>query len=375
MTDTGSADDGRAADEAVAEAVGTLGEVYPSDDLVEGDANVESLAAALTSPDAALRRDAAQLLCMLAERFPDTVVAVVADLIDALDAPDDETRVHCLRGLGYVSKSHPEAVQPAVDRLVELLDDDVVLVRNATWTLANVAEFDPPTVEPAVERFVALLHHGDDEVHRHAARGIGFAAEAYPEEARAARDRLLELLESTALYRAVGRALVSAAPVCGESLVDRLLERLDAGRPTVREHVSWTLVPLADDHPELLRPHWRALHEIAVADDDYQVQNSAAAALAALASDRPEADLVGALVELLEHDDPFVRRFGCLALGDVAMATRKEAVLRALDGALDDPMDVISDLAEQRLVEVATEHPDEVAGVRPELLARVDPED
>lgn len=371
MTSSESDDDDGGIDEAVTEALSTLRESYPAADLPKG-ADVTDLAVVSSSTEGDLRRDATKLLSMLAERFPAELAEVAPHLISGLDAEDTVIRIHSLRALGYASKSHPEAVRPAVDRLVELLDDDTKLVRNATWTLANLASADPRAVEPAVPRFVDLLEFGDNEVHRHAARGVAAISTSYPTEARSAFPRLLELLQSTALYRAAGRSLVSAAPVLGEPLVDELFDRLESGRPTLREHVAWTLVPLAATHHELLWGRWPELLEIVRDDEDYQVQNSATATLAALACERPESELVTALIGLLTHDDPFVRRYACLALGDVAMATRDPDVLRALDRARDDPMDAVSEMADQQLVEIASSYPDAVVEVSPDVLDGVD---
>ena len=361
-------DDGTDADAAVAEALETLEAAYPSVAFDRASPGVDALAGALSSEDPDLARDAARLLAMLAEQFPDVVAGTVAPLVAALDADDERVRRHALRALGFVSRERAAAVRTAVDRLLEALDGTTSDVRKATWVLANVARDEPAAVEPAVDRLVALLEFGDEEVHRHAAAAVGALAEAAPDGTRPAVPRLLDLLQRNALYRAVGRSLVALAGVHGEAVVEGLFERLTPGRPVLREHAAWTLVELADSSPATLWDRWPALVALVRDDEDYQVKNSAAATLAALAAHRPDDDLLEAVAALAEHDDPFVRRFGCLALGDVAMATGDAVVVRALDRARDDRVEAIGELAETRLVEVGRAHPGVVEAVCPELL-------
>lgn len=356
-------------DDTVAEAVDSLREAHPDADRLEGEPTLESLSAVLSDAgtETAVRNDVARVLSMLAERFPGELARIVPTLVDRLD--DEAVRTPLLRTLGYVSKADPDAVRHAVDSLVTLLDaDDPAVVRNATWVLSNVAAGDSDAVAAAFPRIATLLSHEDEEVQRRAARALSSAPESLVAADRSILERLLELLESPSLYRTVGRTLVSTAPAYEDRLVDELFERLESGRPAVREHAAWTLVPLADEHPDLVRPRWAALVEIVRDDDDYQVRNSAAAALAAVATDRPEDELLSALIGLLDHDDMYVRRYGCLALGDVAVARGNGAALRALDEARDDAVRLVSREAEQLLANAARKHPDSVSGIADDLV-------
>lgn len=356
-------------DDALAEAVDTLQEAYPEAEISDGRVGLDDLVEGLSesTADAELRRDVARILSMLAEQFPTDLAAVAPAVIDRLD--DEVVRSHLLRALGYVSKTEPEAVRPATGTLVALLDaDDPDTVRNATWVLSNVVTADRGAAVDAFPEITELLSHDDEEVRRHAARVLASAPESVVAGEDAVLQRLLDLLEQPSLYRTAGRTLVSIAPAYGEQLSAALLDRIEGGRPVVREHAAWTLVPLADEHPDLVRERWPELVDVVRDDDDHQVQNSAAAALAALVSDRPESDLLRALVDLLDHDDMFVRRYGCLALGDVAVAQGNDVALRALAEARDDEAAIVSREAEQLLANAAREHPDVVSEFADDLV-------
>lgn len=356
--------------EAVGEAFDSLREAYPDRDFLTGQPTVGELTTILIRADQTdLRRDVAQVVSLLAERFPAELVQVAPDLYALIDADDQTVRKHVLLALGYASKAQPERVQPVVDRLAGLLDgDDVETVSSVAWIISNIAAADAQAIEPAVPEIVHLIDSDDEQVQRHAARTIGSIAGTYPDVVEPTLPRLLDLLQSTPLYRAVGNAIVEAAPVFGERLVPELFDRLAPGQPALREHAAWTFVPLAENHPELVWPRWPDLIEIVRTDEDQQVQNSIAAALAALACYRPEADLLETLIDLLDHDDPFVRRYGCLALGDIAMETADSRVLEALADARAERYAFISDQAEDVLVEVAREYPEAVGAVSPDLV-------
>lgn len=357
-------------EEAVGEAFASLQEAYPDRDL--GPASVGALADLLeraSEPD--LRRDAARLLAMLAERYPGAVAPHVDALVEGLDEAEDDVGRHLLLAVGHVSTDRPTSVEPAVDRLVGVLDEDPRVARHAAWSLANVADASPGAVAPAAPALVDCLEAEDEDVRRHAAQAVGRVAEAAPDAVKPALGPLLDLLESRSLYRSAGRALAGAAPVFGEPAVDGLIEGLEPGNPERREHAAWTLAQVAEADPSLVATRWPGLVELLREDEDHQVQNGVAAALAAVASDDPTPDLVGALVDLLDHPDAVVRRYGCLALGDVAMATRDGAVLAALEDAREDPMPLVAEQAARHLADVAAEHPDAVAEVAPDVVEAV----
>lgn len=358
-------------DDALEEAAASLRTGYPGVAFPDDEPTLDALTALLaTSADDGRRRDAAQILEMLAEGFPADLARIVPALVAHLD--DDALRDPLLRALGYVSTERPDAVAPHVDALAGLLEsDDASVVRDATWTLANVAAADPDTVAGLFPRFADLLS-SDGPVRRHAARALAAAPESVLVDDPTVLDRLVDDLDSSSRYRTVGRTLVAVAPAYGDRVVDELFACLDDGRPAVREHAAWTLVPLADDHPGLVRPRWRDLLAVLRTDDDHQVRNSAAAALAALATDSPDDDLLQSLVAVLDHDDMFVRRYGCLALGDVAVETGDERVLSALVDARDDPGDVVRQEAETQLADAAAEHPDAVSSLTDDVPDRSD---
>ena len=354
-------------DEAVEEAFASLREAYPDRDLPSASVgDLVGLVEGADDPD--LRRDAARLLAMLAERYPDAVAPHVEALVASLDAGGVDVDRHLLLAVGHVSTERPASVEPAVDRLERWLGEGPRVARHAAWSLANVADASPGAVAPATPALVECLEDGDEDVQRHAAQAVGRVAEVAPDAVRPALGSLLDLLASRSLYRSAGRALAGAAPVFGEATVDGLLERLEPGNPERREHAAWTLAQVAEAHPSLVATRWPGLVDLLREDDDHQVQNGVAAALAAVASAEPDPDLVAALVDLLDHQDAVVRRYGCLALGDVAMATRDEAALAALGEAREDPMPLVAEQAARHLADVAAEHPEAVAEVAPDVV-------
>lgn len=70
-----------------------------------------------------------------------------------------------------------------------------------------------------------------------------------------------------------------------------------------------------------------------------------------------------ALIRLLDNEDEIVRRYGCLALGDVAVASGDPSALEALAEARDDEMNVVRRGAERLLADAAREYPDAVSEI------------
>lgn len=342
-------------EEALADAVDSLRTAHPALELRES--GLDPLVAVLSGPaDADARADAAEVVGMLAERFPAEVAPATDALADVLS--DDVVRVAVVRALGYISEEQPAAVAPHADALRGLVNAEQSAVsRNAAWALSNVARRDPAVARDAFPVFLELLSD-DGQVQRHAANALAATPHDLLAEHPDALSALVGALASSSGYRGVGRALVAVAPAYGDRVSDELLDCLGAGRAAVREHAAWALVPLADEHPDLVRPHWDELLAVVREDDDQQVQNSIAAALAAVATDTPDADLLADLASLLDHDDPFVRRYGCLALGDVAVSTGNEDAIAALAAAREDDDPVVSREAEKQFADAAAAHPE-----------------
>lgn len=358
-------------DDALAEAVGSLRESYPSLDLPAEPVGLHAFVGLLDDPgsDADVRRDVARVVGMLAERFPGELSDVAPGLVDRLD--DDAVRAHLLRALGYVSDADPDAVLDSTGAVVAQLGaDDPASVRNATWVLSNLAAADPGAVEAAFPDLVDLLSHDDEEVRRRAARAVAAAPESLLASEDEPREQLLEMLARPGLHRSTERALVAVAPAYGEELVGELVARIRSGRPAAREHAASTIEGLADAHPALVEPHWPELLEVVRADDDHQVRRSVAAALGAVAAGGSNEDLLGGLVGLTDHEDAFARRYGCLALGPVAVERAPAAALSALADARTDEAAVVGGRADQTLTAAAREHPEAVAAVAPDLVGR-----
>lgn len=354
---------------ALAEAADSLREAYPGIALPAQPADPDAFVRILGDPttDEAVRRDVARLLSMLAEQFPAQFAPVAPALATHLG--DERARRHLLHALGYVSDVDPDALLGVTDTLVALLDaEDPGTVRAATWVLSNLVATDEDALEAAFPALHDLLSRDDEEVRRRAARAVAAAPPTRLAGETELLGQLLDLLDSPGLHRTAERTLVSVAPAFGEQLTAALVERLDTGTPTVREHAAATIERLAEVHPTLVDARWPALLEVVRADDDHQVRQSAAAALAAIAVAETDSDLLDSLVTLIDHENVYARRYGCLALGDVALARAPPSAMAALAAARKDEAPIVGEKAEQVLVDVAREHPEAVAAVAPDLV-------
>lgn len=353
---------------ALAEAVDSLRSAHPN--VGPDEASIESIVGSIdaTESDDPFRDDAARITAMLAEQFPTQVAPTAPRLAETLGG---EGTAHLLRAIGYVSEADPDAIRGSVDPVAACLDaDDPAVVRNALWTLSNVAEADPSVLSGMIPELTALLSHDDGEVRRRATLVIANVPPPDIADTPAVLDRLFDVLESPNHYRSAGRTLVAVAPAYGDRLIEALFDRLDGGTPSIREHVAWTLAPLADEHPELLAPRWPRLVELVTESGDYQVKNGAAAALAAIAAAEPSDDLLTEIATILDDPDEFTRRYGCLALADLAVTTGHPNALSALAEAVEDGAPVVEREASRILAEAAQAHPEAVAAVAPEFTDR-----
>lgn len=205
MPPADSADDSGFED-ALSEAIDSIREGHP-DAKLPGEAPalqtvVEALSA--SAPGSKLRTDAARLLGMLAEQFPGELAPVAPAVADTVS--EESGRRHLLLVLGYVSKSHPDAVEVSIEPVVAALDDDhPAVVRNAIWVLSNLAEEDREITTDVLPELLELVAHDDDEVRRRAASALGSVPEPVLAETPAVLERVLEQLESSSHYRTAGR--------------------------------------------------------------------------------------------------------------------------------------------------------------------------
>lgn len=355
-------------DKAVEEAVSKLRESYSNSKIDNESSGIYQICKLVTDEAANkdLRRDASKIFSMLAERFPKEVAQTVPQIIESLGTIDDaQVRKELLLALGYVSKEHPGAFDSNSDRLVDLIDSETFDTRYASWILANIGEHDPHSIEPLADEFIDLLDSEDEEVRRHAIRAIGALVSCSPETAERALPGLLDSLDSTTLYRTVGRALVEISSARGKQVSQALLNRIKEARPSVREHAAWTMVEVAKKHPGLFQEYTKDLISLVREDDDHQVMNCAVATLTTLAIENSKSDLVDELISLTKHEDMFVRRYGYLALGDIATETGHEQAIQALALARSDEVDSIERLAEKQLSAVSSEFPEVVDDIDP----------
>lgn len=119
---------------------------------------VETLRAGLASDDPGVRLHAANVASFVPRDEAETLEAVVPELVALLDADQQEVTIYqSTIALAVLSEEHPEALEPAVERLVELLGHDMSLIRSMSATsLTNVAMDRPALVADAVETLVSV---------------------------------------------------------------------------------------------------------------------------------------------------------------------------------------------------------------------------
>jgi len=360
--------------EALDEATEALRDTYPNEDVPEDVSTASELIDLLReSTNTELHRDITRMLGLLAEEYPERIGPSVQSLVNIADTTDGAVRRSALLALGHVAESEPERLTPSVSTFVQLLETDDSKVRqHVLWILSHIAESDPEAVEPAKPWIIDSVTHSDEVVQRHSIRTIGHIADTYPEDVSSVVPDLRKLLGSQNLYRTVGRTLVQCVPVAEDQVIEGLLEQVTDGPQIRREHASWALVPVAENHPSLLWSTWPELLSILEDDEDYQVQNNVAATLAAMATERPNSDLIDELLALFDHPDMFVRRYVCLAIGDVAVSSADERLVRTLDDVRQDDVQLVSEQAEQILAKVLAEYPDTMKYIDSDFRSHTD---
>lgn len=109
-------------------------------------------ATALKSGRTETRRNAAQFLANVAAYRPETVQPVLDDLILVTDDESPRVRSPALAALANVCAAMPRAIEDDIHRVVGLIDDDSAIVRKrAAHLIVTIAEREPGIVQPAAE--------------------------------------------------------------------------------------------------------------------------------------------------------------------------------------------------------------------------------
>lgn len=249
---------------------------------------VDALAEGLS--DEAAQDDAASALGHVAEEEPGAVMAELAALVAALDGGGG-VLVPASGALASLASSDAETLaQPGIlDRLYDLLSNERPAVRgNAAAALADIAAVDATAVCSGADDLRARLDDDDASVRRDAAVALGTAAPTCPDAVVATVPRLHTLLDDPdegvragAAY-ALGHALRAEGD--GQRTVEVLLDAIDDGAATVRQHATFALASLAAEDADLVRPGVDAIARRTL-DESAAVRQNTRSALAAIEDD------------------------------------------------------------------------------------------
>jgi hypothetical protein len=214
----------------------------------EFEARVDELVTDLQDGEKVDRHLAAADLADGARKYPDLAVPATDALIDALDAPDSDTRKRAAETLQFVADANDqvddETVERIVAELVPLLTDAHEHTRTqGANALAAWAEVDPQTVRP---HLMDLL-------------GAGTAPIQVPADFE--KDGLLTALSTTLeanaeqvrLKQALTEVIVALAEPDPGSVADEIRRQLEDGTPPVVTEVGLqVLAGIADDAPDVV---------------------------------------------------------------------------------------------------------------------------
>lgn len=274
----------------------------------------------------------------------------VETLRSGLRSEDESVRLHAANVASFVPREDVETVKAVRDELFDLLTDDLgVVVYQATIALSLIAEDEPALLEPAVSRLVELL----DGTHRSAATisatALGHVAVSHPEFLV---DEVEELLATTARQPGAvfdDEAVEEQKRKHPKRKQLRYVNREERSR---RQHARLVtanlLVEVAEYDPALLVPYADDLASL-LRVDDVAVATAIADVVATVApEDRAAfASAVDPLVDRLDHPDDVFVATAVTALGFVGDPAAVDG-LRALaddDGRAGDLRDLAAETA------------------------------
>ena len=267
------------------------------------------LMAAFKTPNADVRKFIVDVLGQLKDR------RALPLMLDALKDEDENVRASVVEHLG--SMAEPSVV----DALIEILQSgDLWTAYPAAEALGRIGDkralpplyatlSSRPLREPAI-RAIGKLGDGSS---------LAYIAPFIEDRSKAVQEETLRVME--ALYhKGVGEDVITGRlrSVFGERIVHLLLENAWSGRPEVRASAILLLGLLRDE---------RALEPLLELSQEADFAEDVRRALVFIGRERPEA-----LLPLFGKENPYLRRFVCLAAAEVASGVYYEA----LSGLLGD---------------------------------------
>lgn len=271
------------------------------------------------------------------------------DLRAALDADDNQTRVHAAAIAARLASIDTTAVEPLTPALIARLDDDrVAVLRDSLTALAFVARDDVTLVRDAVPGLVDLLAHDVPIVRSFAARPVRTIAVDEPDWFTAHVDGLLDVVETPIQDPTAAADGASAAP--------------NPGLATGAQD--------SDVAPEFVETK----ASIAEAEErrQFAARTIAANVLVEVATHDPDAiePQLGRVLDCLDSDGPAVQAAMVDVVGALAESGNVQpgAVIDPLCGCLDSDDDAIRARAIRALGHL--KEPDAIPGLR--AVARED---
>lgn len=196
----------------------------------------------------------------------------------------DQVRVHAIAGVAQISTERPDVVEPHRDALYELLEDEHHLVRaGACEAFVGVGQETPEAVEPAVPDLVDLVANDTQHpVPWRAGEALVVACDSDPavvgRELATAPERLRAFLDSRDPQRrrtglALAEAVANADAAAATPLRQSIRELLDEDDPDVRATAARTLGAMGGTAPS------PELVELAASDLDPDVRAAAGHAI------------------------------------------------------------------------------------------------
>lgn len=200
----------------------------------------------LSAEGSAVRRAATRCVSEVATADAGAVVGAVPALAATVESGGDaDGRTHAIYALCRVADDHPEAVEPVVPALGDVLLDDAVPDGerlNAAAALGHVAGEFPDVALPILGDVAALTGGEGVELRNNALGLLADVATSYP-AAVADVARFVDADDAFARINSTGvlSRVAEARPGAVDPYADRLAGRLDDDRPLVRRNVCWAL--------------------------------------------------------------------------------------------------------------------------------------
>jgi hypothetical protein len=153
---------------------------------------LSDVASFLTDPEPVCRGRAAATLRDASAVHPDWGTDYVSDLIPLLEDPDDNVVETVAAALSYIATEHPEAVMPALDRLVTVASQNELEIArlSAFSVLSYLALESPDTVGEHADTLAAALNDSSAEIRTQAVVVCANISESAPDAVAPYRDRV-----------------------------------------------------------------------------------------------------------------------------------------------------------------------------------------